>query len=305
MNELSSQRTVDVLRPTIGCLGLLLALTAYSAAPGADEPRPKAQTAELQAKSKRLLALNVEEASGFTFYRDAARREKLEFRRDPVYNWTNVVRSGGQTGSVFVWTFQGRPEVLGSVHSNPAQTPGKRAICHEMHTLSSAVLVPVHDGAEKWQPRAGLTLKVLPDAPQPAATARQRLSQMRELSRNFSARSIDNERQTWELRMLAQPLFRYEQSESSVIDGGLFAFVTSAGTDPEVVIVLESRTQDSAPSWMYAVCRFSDLELHVEYKGSEVWSSVRSTENAWDHDPQHLYRLMRADVIDEIVEVDR
>jgi hypothetical protein len=293
------------MRLIAGGLGWLLGIAVFVVAIRADEPSPKANSAEQPAKSKRLLALNLEQAAGFTFYRDASRREKLEFRREPVYNWTNAVRSGGQIGSVFVWTYQGRPEVLGSVHSNPADVPGKRAICHEMHSLSSSILVPVHDGAEKWQPRAGLTLKPLPDAPQPAATARQRLSQMRELSRNFSARSIDNEQQTWELRMLAQPLFRYEQTDASAIDGGLFAFVTSAGTDPEVVIVLESRIQDRTPEWRYAACRFSDLELHVEYKGTEVWSSVRSTENAWEHDPQHLYRLMRADVIDEIVDPER
>jgi hypothetical protein len=287
-------------------LALLGGLTIVVLQSRADEPAAKsAASTEQQARSKRLLALNVEQASAFTFYRDTARREKLDFRREPVYIWTNLVRNGGQTGAVFVWTWQGRPEVVGSVHSNPAEIAGKRALTHEMHSLSSAVLIPVHDGAESWQPRAGLALKTLPDAPRPAATARQRLAQMRELSRSFSARSIDNDQQTWELRMLAQPLFRYEQSESADLDGGLFAFVTSAGTDPEVVIVLESRWQEQGAEWKYAVCRFSDLELHVEYKGAEVWSSIRSTENPWEHGPQHLYRLMRAGMIDEFSDGDR
>jgi hypothetical protein len=257
-------------------------------------------TAE-QRKVKRLLALSQNEAARYTIFRDAARREKLELRKEPVYVWTNVLRNGGQNGSVFVWTYHGRPEVVASFHSNLADdNSGQRTIVHELHSLSPEILYPEREGPHRWQPRAGLLSKPISDAPAPANSPRQRLTQMREIVRKFSANSIDLEKQAWQLRALTEPLFRYNSTDPEVIDGALFAFVTSAGTDPEVIILLEASGRETDPAWRYAVCRFSDLDLFVKYKDVEIWTSIRGGENQQDHDPQHLYRLIVDRRIDEL-----
>ena len=114
---------------------------------------------------------------------------------------------------------------------------------------------------------------------------------MRELPSDFAAHSIDYDEKTWELRMLPQPLYRYDSTDPAVIDGALFTFVSSAGTDPEVIIVIEAQQTDAGPQWQYAVCRFSDHNLHVKLKGAEIWTSIRGGENVWEHDPNHTYRL--------------
>ena len=75
----------------------------------------------------------------------------------------------------------------------------------------------------------------------------RRLVQTRSLAREFSGHTIDVNKERWELRLLSQPLFRYEKPEGDVIDGALFAFVTSAGTDPEVVLALEARKIEEVP----------------------------------------------------------
>src|SRR5260221_3104341 len=179
-----------------------------------DDSKPS--TAE-QKKVKRLLALSHAEAASYTIYRDSARREKLELRKEPVYVWTNVLRNGGQNGAVFVWTYRGRPEVVGSFHSNAVdQQPEKRAITHEFHSLSPEVLYPERDSPHRWQPKAGIVLKTVLDAPKPAETPRQRKFQMRELARTFSAHSVDQKQQTWQLRLLTEPLFRYESTDPNV-----------------------------------------------------------------------------------------
>ncbi len=79
----------------------------------------------------------------------------------------------------------------------------------------------------------------------------------------------------WELRLLTQPLYRYKSTDPDVLDGALFAFVTSAGTDPEALLVLEARKTGAtnAPVWHYAVARFTDLNLWVRHKGKEVFSA--------------------------------
>ena len=99
---------------------------------------------------------------------------------------------------------------------------------------------------------------------------------MREMTRDFSATSEDLKGKRWELRLLPQPLYRYESTDPDVLDGAVFAFVTSAGTDPEVILVIEARKppgSDRPPAWHYAIARFSDLRLWVRHKGREVFTA--------------------------------
>jgi hypothetical protein len=112
-------------------------------------------------------------------------------------------------------------------------------------------------------------------APPPARSAPQRLSQIRAFARDFSASTTDHEGRRWELRLLPQPLYRDQSTDPDVLDGALFAFVTSAGTDPEALLVIEARKSAGAdnPAWHYAVARFTDLELRIRHKGSEIFSA--------------------------------
>ena len=46
-----------------------------------------------------------------------------------------------------------------------------------------------------------------------------------------------------ELRLLPQPLYRYEPNDgdSPMVDGAVFGYVWTIGTDPEVLLVVEAR----------------------------------------------------------------
>jgi hypothetical protein len=50
-----------------------------------------------------------------------------------------------------------------------------------------------------------------------------------------------------ELRLLSQPLYRYESTLPEVVDGALFTFVT--GTDPELMLVIEARRAFPGGAW--------------------------------------------------------
>src|SRR5208283_3133854 len=118
-----------------------------------------------KAKSQQLLELHTNDAASFSICRDVDRMQRLELRREPVYRWTNPTRVGGQVGEVFVWTYRGRPEVVGTIFSHPSGD-GQRVICHELHSLSLAVLVVERDAPEQWVPQAaGVDLKPLEGAP--------------------------------------------------------------------------------------------------------------------------------------------
>jgi hypothetical protein len=272
---------------------LLIVLTAV---PG-QTPVAKGDAATQQAaraKRERLLEIYAREAAEYTIYRDAGRKEKVELRREPVYIWTNPVRSRGQDGVVYVWTCRGRAEVLGSFFSSPATGP--RELSHEFHSLSLSVLDVERSGshASTWAPQAaGIELAPIPGAPAPGRSAPLRLAEMRTLSHDFSASTKDQEERRWELRLLPHPLYRYESTDPDVVDGALFAFVTSAGTDPEALLVIEARhpSRTDGPSWHYAVTRFTDLQLWVRHKDKEVLSAPSIVYDAPTQDPKHRYRV--------------
>ena len=115
---------------------------------------------------------------------------------------------------------------------------------------------------------------------------------MKKLAQEFTGHSIDREKKRWDLRLLPTPLYRYPAAKTGVIDGALFAFVSDAGTDPEVLLLVEeARSEAGKVRWEYACGRFSDWELHVQRKDKEVYSSIPSEKNPFAHDPLHLYRL--------------
>jgi hypothetical protein len=67
--------------------------------------------------------------------------------------------------------------------------------------------------------------------------------------------------------------------------------VSNAGTDPEILLVIEAKEADGKLRWEYACGRFSDWELHLQCKDREVYSSVPSPMNPFAHDLLHLYRI--------------
>lgn len=97
---------------------------------------------------------------------------------------------------------------------------------HEFHAVGPLRLYPRFEDARKqWLPRAAVPFLALPDALTPAPTAARRTLQMRELARKFTAHTIDDIQERWQLRLLSRPLYRYEKPDGEIIDGALFAFV--------------------------------------------------------------------------------
>jgi hypothetical protein len=128
-----------------------------------------------------------------------------------------------------------------------------------------------------WAPRAaGVTFKPLDDAPPVPPTARGRLSQMKTLARNFSATLERTTGEKDELRLLPQPLLRYEPNDKKV-DGALFSF--SLGTDPEAILILEANLEGGAPAWQYAFARYHFIGLRASYQGREVWRAEAMPED--------------------------
>ncbi len=193
----------------------------------------------------------------------------LVLKPAPVLLWTNPLRSTF-AGAVFVWVSDGRPEAVASVFRYTEE--GKTVEDNEFQSLASTGLTAGRDSQTVWAPRtAGLQLSPIPNAPQPAPTAAERLRQMHALAREFHA-FFDSPRDQSELRLLPKPLYRYETNRRDLLDGALFAFVLT--TDPEVLLVIEARPVDGTPVWHYgfAPCRWSICEPSTRVARSGAWT---------------------------------
>ncbi len=153
-----------------------------------------------------------------------------------MLRYSNAERDiGSLDGAMFVWLEGSRPVAAASFSVRRLNN----MLYRECTSFSSSPLES-RGGPPDWSPKTGgLTNRPLPDAPAPAESKPQRLTQMRNLARRFSA-ACHNSRsdEPTELRLLPQPLYRFADEPNGVLDGGLFGFVVS--NDPELLLLLEA-----------------------------------------------------------------
>jgi hypothetical protein len=247
--------------------------------------------------AKKMLPIYVKEAETYSIAVASDPKKSLELKKDPVFEWLNPARST-QQGAVFLWLRDGRPAALGCFFSHPHEKLPGRQVVHELHALDPEKLLVKRDEYNQWKPEAGLGRKELPDAPVPGDTPAVRLLQMKKLAAEFTGHSTDRDAKQWDLRLLPTPLYRYPTAKTGVIDGALFALISTAGTDPEVLLLIEAKETDGKLRWEYACGRFSDWELRVKRKDKEVFSSVPNEDtNPFFHGPSHLYRIYPEKVV--------
>ncbi len=212
----------------------------------------------------------------------AADEPEMAFRvvEKPVFLWNQPVRFN-QIGSVYMWVQQdGRPGAIGTLY---CWNNWKEfwAITHEFHSLATKPIKTVWRGETIWAPtEPGLKWKVLPGAAQPGDSRRMQLQQIRQLSRKFRAHTVDKKGDRWELRLLPKPLHDYAiEKGQATMAGAVFAMCQ--GMDPELLLAIESQSTDQGTRWHCACGAFTDYELHVDFRGTEIWS-VSPTETGGD-----------------------
>ena len=232
---------------------------------------------EQDSTSSNRASLNrmVADLSEIKFSVDVEPPKKLEFSADPVLRWSNPIRNVDDA-AVFVCLSKERPELVATVMS---YRDGKKNLrrAYEFLSISQDRLDAVRSGARFWHPdKPGFTWRPIPDAPAPAETAAQRRRQMHDLAAKFQV-AVQSDKNRYELRMLSQPLYRYQNAKANILDGALIAFVD--GTDPELILALE--TESEKPSWKFACGRLTRWEIEVQYQ-NKVVSEFPQTTGAGD-----------------------
>ena len=262
-----------------------LFMLLLSAAVVADEPDPRIAEA---------LKTTTEAAKHYEFRLVDVPSGDLEFHSKSLLHWSNPV-IGVIYGNVFVWTKEGRPEVIGSILQ--WYEPHKHAT-HEFHSLSAGLIEGSRDGDLVWATKTpGLQLQPIPRSPEVGESSLVRLRQMRSFVRQLQVTSTSKEGEPYNLRLLSQPLFRYGDVKSEVVDGALFSFVQ--GTDPEVIVLVEARKDDSGDTkWQFAMMRMAALEFRAEYQGQPVWhvEAIPYPVAMNGRETYSLYRFRREDM---------
>jgi hypothetical protein len=244
------------MRPAIILLVMTSAFAQAKAPPA--EKTEAARAIEAAADAKKA-------AEAYKVTTGATGGQALHLEPKSLLHWSNPV-IGSFHGSVFIWTAQGRPEVVASIYKKFVPLPLHLGI--EFQSLTEGSATAERHGHADWAPvGGGVKFQPVPGAPTPADTPARRLGQMRAIAAEFSATKKDRKAVSRPLRLLTQPVYRYERSDPG---GALFGFVE--GTDPEVFLLIEARTRDKAPTWHYALARMNSVEFHVAHRGREVWS---------------------------------
>jgi hypothetical protein len=266
---------------------VVCALTPYFWAGGSVMAQAQQAAVSSPAENKELIAaalkLTKEAAGRYEFALEGADKLAPKLVEEPVLRWSNP-SAGEVHGNVFLWTAGGRPAVVGSIFKwfSP-----HTHMSHEFHSLAEQPLSGKFDGNEVWSvSEPGVRFAALAGAPTPAAGKPQRLLQMRDLAMGCAVTKRERDDTVSELRLLPQPIFRYEAPQAGVIDGAIFVFVQ--GTDPDLFLLLEARQSGGKAAWQFAACRMNSVGLSLRYKDKEIgradvmpWADVNGHRQAY------------------------
>jgi hypothetical protein len=254
------QRIASLILPLgLACLSLMPAIAQEP--PASDEAERAARLKEAEAHLAGLEMVL------------AVTGDKIPAMEKPLLTYGDTARSNAD-GTLWAWGRTGRPLVLMETYRNTyAQQNRVNAISL---TSTEKVKLQTPQG-QTWEPKqTQIEFQPLPSAAEPDDREPARLRQLRELGRRFTAHEFwDPDNSRFELRLLAQPVHRYQQASVGLLDGAVF--VLANGTNPEVLLLVEALGKPKAGSrWQYGLARLGSAELHVSLDGSEVWKQART-----------------------------
>jgi hypothetical protein len=255
------------------------------------EPAPSDAAASARKLEQAWMKVFSKHAEDYKIYPADNPEQPFKFVAQPVFRHDAPSRNSDDIGGVWVWTHDdGRPAVIGTVFGWSAGD-GSRSVLHEFHTLSPEPIAAVWRNRDRWAPAEGVAFKQISAAPVPDAMASKRRLQMRQIARRFSAYTIDNSNQRWQLRLVPAPVYQWDASQSSERLGGAI-FVICQDTNTDVVVCIEARTTPAGPKYFYACASFADWEAHAEIDGKEVWSAARGEAASRSSKSPHWVRFV-------------
>jgi hypothetical protein len=249
----------------IAGVGLMTTGAFLASASAADETKDDDEETEAQQAARKIVeSIELTAAVG-------EKRLELELLKLPVLRYGDIPRANDR-GSVWIWQRAGRPQAVMELFRGA----DSRSWVHVIHSLSADALEGNFGGqAPQWIPaREGVQWNVLKAAPVPAERPVARARQIKDLAQQFTAHEFwDPDNSRFELRLLIQPVHKYSDLDTGLLDGAVF--LLCHGTNPEVVLLIEAVKEEGGAKFRYALARLGHAELHVAFGDKEVWRKER------------------------------
>lgn len=256
---MKAMRTLRFLRDLVALLLVVLTLPL-----AADEPREKQRAVLLEQMRTIAKKTQVEFVSG---------KDQPQLHDKPLIRYDDQPR-GFVDATMWAWTNNGRPVALQKIEATISIDTGKPRWGFCFTSLAEPTIRAEWKHGLKYQSReAGTTFEPVPKSPAVADKAASRKRQLRDISRDFSARILINPRtnSTQELRLLTTPLYEYDD-DAKLPAGAVFGFACN-GTNPDLVIVVEARQAAGKLLWHFAPARMTTGGLNVKYGDETVWKA--------------------------------
>ena len=245
------------------CIVVVLSISLVAAVRG-DEEDEAAKKARLQAASEHMQLFEM---------RISEQDDVVKLIDRPLLVFGDSARSN-ENGTLWAWGKSGRPLAMLELY----QPTGNNANWVHAASLTSAPKISLKGPlAARWTPESTqLEPQRIPASEPPAAKEPQRLRQLKDLARRFTAHEFwDPDNSRFELRLLVQPVHRYSDPESGLQDGAVF--VIAHGTNPELLLLIEALGKSAEEArWHCSFARLGSAEIHVELDGKEVWKVDRA-----------------------------
>lgn len=252
---------------TVCAVGVACAVAAHAAD---DEPQP------LKADKRAAQRLEIMRGAIDDFKIVSADPESApRFADRPLLRYNDQTRDGaGGVNRVLdatVWRLgeKGRPKALVTLEINRANQDSA-LLTYEFVSLTPEKIDMKSARDVRWMPHStDLAMTEFDEAPVPADTPKARLVQMRDLARRFTV-AEQLGRQKTDLRLLPQPVDRYDDLAADILDGAVLMFAN--GTNPEMGLLLEC----SKEKWSYGTFRLAAAKILAKLDGQWVLQQGKS-----------------------------
>jgi hypothetical protein len=253
------------------CL-LAIAISLGAAPALADEAplQPKDQAAK-----KELLQVMLGRAKQLLVR--AGKSQDCELKETPLIHYSDQVRRLPES-TLWLWEDRGRPVLFCKIE-RITEADGKTKMWQYCCVPATADKADVTWGRNfRWRAReSSFRWSPLPEAQDPRDQVRARLTQMKNIAREFSGKTEQTPVKTsQEMRLLASPLHQYASPKENVVDGAVFG-LTSNGTNPDALLLIEAISEPEAKSqWRYSVVGLTGDAAEVSHRDKRVWSKEYS-----------------------------
>lgn len=281
------ERRMSLRLPNLHCLIQIVTvvLAVCAATHGDDEAKTQDTAIGKAEKLRRNTYVRTMQAvaGGFKVVREPDDgKSECKMSKASILNWTDHARHPEliMPGTTWIWHNHGRPQIIGEIYGRTESVGHWNFFAC---TVSGDRLT-LSDGSTKRSTKQNYDPKEIPRSSGVAKTRTARFLQMGRLARRFDGHQFWEGR--FELRLLPQPIYRYENRAAGIIDGAVYALVH--GTNPEVLLLIEANARDDGPArWTVCFGSLAAARCVVRLDGEEFWTCpLHGTDPA---DPRHSF----------------